>query len=348
MADTVPHVVVFSLGGTIAMSGREDGTGVVPVLRSEDLVAAVPGLERVATITAVDFRRVPGASLRVDDLIELAAEIERVLDDGADGVIVTQGTDTIEETAYCLDLLLDQQRPVVVTGAMRNPTLPGADGPANLFAAAVVAASGLDLAGVVVVLGDEVHCARTVAKSHSTIPAAFTSPGTGPLGLVVEGRVVRRSSPVSARVHVPVEPGGQARPSVPILTIGLDDDGGMLAAADRADAVVLEALGVGHVPRWLAAPIGDLAARVPVVMTSRTRNGPVLRETYGFDGSERDLRARGVLGAGSLAAVKVRVLLLLLLRTGAGRAEIAEHLERLDRDGAGPVRSSKALGSALP
>lgn len=335
MTASLPKVVVFSLGGTIAMSGH--GAGVVPTLHGQELVAAVPGLDEVASITTVDFRQVPGASLRIDDLVELAAEIERVLDEGADGVIVTQGTDTIEEVAYCLDLLLDQRRPVVVTGAMRNPTLPGADGPANLYSAAVVAASGADLAGVVVVMGDQVHSARAVAKLHSMLPSAFASPGFGPIALVVERRVVRRWSEVARRRTVPGRAVAGAQPSVPIVTIGLDDDGGVLDAVRHADAVVLEALGVGHVPQWLAEPIGTLAERIPVVMTSRTGSGPVLRETYGFAGSERDLRSRGVISAGLLSSVKVRILLLLLLRSGATRSQIADHLEFVDREGVVPV-----------
>src|SRR5690606_19812395 len=129
---------------------------------------------------------------------------------------------------------------------------------------------------------DEVHSARSVAKSHSMLPSAFTSPGGGPVGLVVEGRLVRRYTELAARRRVPREAASTTRPSVPVVTIGLDDDGRVLAAARDADGVVIEALGVGHVPRWLAEPIGELAARVPVVMTSRTRSGPVLRETYGF------------------------------------------------------------------
>jgi len=333
----MPHVVVFSLGGTIAMSGpsSDHSGGVVPELRGEDLIAGVPGLEQLASITAKDFRRVPGASLRVRDLVELAGEISGAFTEGADGVVVTQGTDTIEESAYCLDLLLDERRPVVVTGAMRNPTLPGADGPANLFAATVVAASGVDLSGVVVVLGDEVHSARAVAKTHSMLPSAFASPGGGPVALVVEGRLVRRYQEIAARRRVRVDLSSESpsRPWVPIVTVGLDEDARSLESVGDADAVVLEALGAGHVPRWLVEPISKLAGRMPVVMTTRTRRGPVLRETYGFDGSERDLRSRGVAGAGPLDAIKARILLMLMLRSGATREEILDEFDELDHEG---------------
>src|SRR5690606_31568090 len=169
-----------------------------------------------------------GASLKLDDLYALAEEIERCFAAGSSGVVITQGTDTIEETAFCLDLLLDTSKPVVVTGAMRNPTLPGADGPANLEAAITVAVDEARPEGVVVVLGDEVHAARWVAKSHSTVPSAFCSPGRGPMGIVAEGRYrpswrLAQSLPkVSREVRRSVV-------SVPVVSIGLDDDGAQLA-----------------------------------------------------------------------------------------------------------------------
>lgn len=321
-----PIVAVVSLGGTIASTGSG---GVTPRLTSQDLADSVPGLGDLADVEAHSFRQVPGPSLTLDDLYALAELIEDRLDAGVSGVVVTQGTDTIEETAFVLDLLLHRREPVVVTGAMRNPTLPGADGPANLHSAVVVAASGADLGGVVVVLGDEVHSARRVAKRHSTSPAAFVSPGWGPVGLISEGRLRIWGTFAGPRLHVP-RAGADVVPSVPIITIGLDDDGRGLRAAEGADAVVLEALGGGHVPARLVGRIADIAARIPVVMTSRTRSGPVLRSTYGFPGSELDLRGRGVLAAGSLDTLRVRVLLLVLLRAGCTRAEIAAHLAAWD------------------
>ena len=136
-------VAVFGLGGTIAMTKAPDG-GVSPALSAPELLAAVPGLSDIEVeIRAVDFRRKPGASLSFSDLFELATAINDVLDAGCGGVVVTQGTDTIEEVAYALDLLLPTDAPVVVTGAMRNPTMAGADGPANILAAIRVALSPL-------------------------------------------------------------------------------------------------------------------------------------------------------------------------------------------------------------
>ncbi|MGH3086139.1 MAG: asparaginase, partial [Rubrobacteraceae bacterium] len=134
------RVAVLSLGGTISSTGA-GGKGVEPTLTGEDLVADVPQIAEVAEVSAASFRQASSGELTVADLVELAKEIEVRVDEGAAGVVVTQGTDTIEETSFVLDLLVGREEPIIVTGAMRNPTLPGADGPANLSSSVLVAAS---------------------------------------------------------------------------------------------------------------------------------------------------------------------------------------------------------------
>ncbi|TDQ04901.1 asparaginase [Labedaea rhizosphaerae] len=309
-------VAVFGLGGTIAMTAGEHG-GAVPALSAGQLVAAVPGLaESGIELAVVEFRQLPGASLTFADLAELA---DAIAAHDADGVVITQGTDTIEETAYQLDLTHADDRPLVVTGAMRNPSLAGADGPANLLAAVRVAADpaarGL---GCVVVLADEVHAAARVRKTHSTSVATFRSPNGGPLGYLVEGGFHLVNRPA----HRLVLPRATTHPKVALATITLDDDGTLLAAADRCDGLVVAAMGVGHVPQRLLSTLDHLAARIPVVLASRTGAGPVLTTTYGFPGSERDLVARGLIPAGYLDLLKARILLRHLLATGAGQAAI--------------------------
>lgn len=320
----LPAITVFSLGGTIAMTG-EGPEGVVPTLTGEALVAAVPEIQKVARVNAVPFRQLPGAHIGFADLEALACAIAEAFDNGADGVVVTQGTDTIEETAFILDRLLDPSLPTVVTGAMRNPTLPGADGPANLLSAIRIAASGATAgAGVTVVLNDEVHAARFVRKSSTTNPATFVSPGLGPVGFVVEDRVRILLRP---KLIPPLKLGDADRKAtVALITLGLGDDGALIQAARNsgADGLVVEAMGGGHAPAAAAEALGRVAKDCPVILASRTGGGEVLASTYGFPGSEIDLQGRGLLRSGHLDGLKARILLTLLLRRGTGRIKIAE------------------------
>lgn len=317
-----PRVLVVGLGGTIAMTTTDTG-GVTPSLTARQLVDAVPGLADTGIeIDVLTFRNKPGASLTLDDLTDRAGEIGKHLDAGTAGVVITQGTDTIEESAYTLDLLHPGPQPIVVTGAMRNPTLAGADGPANLLAAIRVAASpaarGL---GCVVVLADEIHAARRVRKTHSTSIATFASPNGGPLGYVVEGRTTIINQ-LTAR-HVLSAP-VRRPPRVALYTATLGDDGAVLdAVAREVDGLVLAGFGVGHVPESWLPTLTETAARIPVVLTSRTGSGPVLAETYGFPGSERDLIGRGLIPAGFLDPYKARILLHLALAAGANQEQIA-------------------------
>lgn len=325
---SLPRVHIIGLGGTIAMAGSGD-LGVVPTLTPENMVAAVPQLAGVAELSAVSLRMVAGSGLTIEDLLVAAEEARRRIDAGADGIVVTQGTDTIEEIAFGLDLLVTGDTPIVVTGAMRNPTLPGADGPANLLAAVQVAASPLARGlGALVVLNDEVHAARFVQKTHTQSPATFRSRLTGPIGWVAEGdvRVVLR--PVG-RQHVAVSPGAPDL-RVALLTLSLGDDGRLFeAVGDLGYAgLVVEGMGGGHALAPMVEPLGRLVTRIPVILASRTGCGEVLRRTYGFPGSESDLLAHGLIPAGLLDGPKARLLLTLLLRSGAGRKEIAAAFER--------------------
>jgi L-asparaginase len=325
----LPKVAVLSLGGTISSTQTEGGSGVAPSLTGEALVEDVPEISEVAEVSAESFRQVPGSELTLEDLIELATEIEGWIDEGATGVVVTQGTDTIEETCFVLDLLVDRDAPVVVTGAMRNPTLPGAEGPANLLASVRVAtgepARGL---GTMVVLNDEIHAARFVQKTHTSNPATFRSPLAGPVGYVFEDNVRIVTRPVGRR-HIELPEETRDHP-VALYTVGLGDDGRLLEQIGRLgyEGLVIEAFGVGHVPSVMAKPLESLANEMPVVLASRTGSGEVHRETYGFAGSESDLLDRGLINAGMLDGPKARLFLSLLLRSGASKEEVAGEFGR--------------------
>jgi L-asparaginase len=323
----LPKVAVFSLGGTIS-SVDAGGKGVEPTLTGEALVSDVPEIAEVAEVSATSFRRAASSEITVDDLIELALEITSRIDEGAGGAVVTQGTDTIEETSLVLDLLVDRDAPVVVTGAMRNPTLPGADGPANLLASIQVASSDVARGlGAVVVLNDEIHAARFVRKTHTSNPATFRSDPVGPIGWVSEDvpRVVLRPA---GRYKITLAEDAQDS-QVALLTITLGDDGRLLSAIEQQGyaGLVVEAMGGGHVPSVMVDTLEELAGKMPVVLASRTGGGEVLRRTYGFPGSETDLLERGLISAGPLDGLKARLLLTLLLRSGATREKIEDSFD---------------------
>lgn len=315
-----PWVHVLSLGGTIAMTGESD-EGVAPALTADALVRAIPAVDHVADVTAEQLRQLPGASLSTADVQAVAHRVSALVRDGCDGVVITQGTDTIEETGFLLDLLIDADTPVVVTGAMRNPTLPGADGVANLLGAIRTAVEPMAHgAGTLVVINDEIHAARFVTKRHTSNPGAFVSPLVGPVGWISEDRA-RLSVRVPTRPRV--EGAADARiPPVALMTLTLGDDARIATALEGLGyrGAVMEALGGGHVPQQAVAALTELAQRMPVVLASRTGAGPVLHRTYGFAGSERDLLDRGLLHGGTLDGTKARILL------GTGLAA------KLDRD----------------
>lgn len=338
----LPSVSVLALGGTIASTGA--GAGVTPTLTAAQLIESVPGLGQVARISADTFRQVPSPELTVADLTALAHEITRRIAAGDAGVVVTQGTNTIEETAFVLDLLVGEDAPVVVTGAMRNPTLPGADGPANLLGAVSTAASrdarGL---GALVVFADEIHAARFVRKAHTQSISPFRSSPAGPIGWLSEGRVRIGARPAGRR-WLRLEPITDP-PPVALLTFGAGDEGLLVGAIAGAgyQGLVVEATGGGHTT---AAPVDQLEALargMPVVLASRTGAGELLQHTYSFTGSEMDLIGRGLIPAGAMTAAHARMLLRLLL---AARAPLPE-IRRAFRALAAPGMAADLLGGRL-
>ncbi|WP_422001896.1 asparaginase [Reyranella sp.] len=327
------RVHVLALGGTIAT--RPDAGGVMQMgAGADDLVAAVPLLKELADIEAETVSRVGSHSLSFDDIHAVAGKIAAT---AADAVIVTQGTDTLEETGFLLDLLVKRDIPVIVTAAMRNPALTSADGPGNLLAAVRVAGDPwirrhTRSLGVMAVMLDEVHAVADVIKAHPTRIDAFASPQTGPIAALVEDRVVPLGLPVRDAIEVARQAldkvSGEARP-VALLWMGLDEPGGLieaiLAAPDRLGyrGVVVAAMGGGHVPERLAPLAGRLAAALPTVVAARAGGGPLLRHTYGGASSEIALLEAGLIWGGRLHPLKARVLLETCLRAGLDRAAIA-------------------------
>ncbi|MEO8280623.1 MAG: asparaginase [Ideonella sp.] len=325
---SLPRVLVVSLGGTITMTsatGPGAAAGIVPTLDANQLIEGMPQLERVAQLSTTTLFGLPGASLTLPHLYELARLLRDQFDAGMDGAVVVQGTDTIEETAFVLDMLHRSPQPVVVTGAMRGPQSPGADGPANLLAAIVTAGSPvMQGKGVVAVLNDEIHAAQWVQKFHTTLASAFASPAGGPIGSVVEGQVHSTlSQPRSAWIFAP-EVRGPCE--VALMPLGLGEDGrqlASLAALGYAGAVV-EGMGAGHIPAAAVDAVSRLVEQMPVVLATRVRGGRVCTRTYGFAGSEIDIIGRGVIPCGNLSSAKARMLLTMLLANQASPQAIRD------------------------
>lgn len=305
-------VTVVTTGGTIA--SRVDETGAaVPLVSGDELIDLVPGLRALADVRVEPFKQVASWNLDVDALLSLS-ELVAGAAAGADGVVVTHGTDTLEETAWLLDLTVATDRPVVVAGAMRNNSELGADGPRNLRDAVRVAADPTAAGrGVLVVFNEQIHAARDVTKTHSSNLASFQSPWTGPVGAVDgaavrftrRGRAAGKLTPASLPTDVHLVK----------TTIGADDRLVRACLEMGASGLVVEGTGLGHVPgMWVPALRDAAAAGTPVVLTSRTFAGD-LGAVYGGPGGGRELAAAGVIPS-PLSGQKARLQLMVALGAG--------------------------------
>lgn len=319
-----PRVAIVFTGGTIAMRHDPERGGNVPTLDGEALLASVPGLDELAEVDPIDWGRVPASHLTFDQVLEIGRALDQNLRrSDIDGVVVVQGTDVIEETAFAWDLLPLPAKPLVVVGAMRSASEEGYDGPANLRNAVAAAKDPrLGDQGVVVCMAGELHGADAVRKTHTHAFDTFRSPNAARLGTVSDGRVVVERSRRPARLaQIP------ARAALPVhlLTAALDIDPPSVAAvADPAPAgLVVAATGGGNTsPPFLAVARRLMADGVPVALTTRCPSGQA-RPGYGFEGGSSTWWEAGALFTGTLDAFKARVLLALGIGSGAPLSDLA-------------------------
>jgi L-asparaginase len=314
--------VVFT-GGTISTAFDATAGGNVPALDGAAILARTPGLDAIADVIATDLGRTPASHFTFGALLGIAGLLRDALADPTiDGAVVVQGTDTIEETSFCWDLVLAGPKPVVVTGAMRASDEAGFDGPANLRDAVRVAASAtIRDAGVVVCLGGTIEPADDVIKMHASALDTFTSPNGGSLGRVGrdEVTIVRRRA---GRRHVETT---QAVTRVHLITATVAMDGSLLdaAVAAGADGIVVAATGAGNTdPALLAAAVRAMEAGVPVALATRCPSGRA-GTGYAFPGGGATWVRAGAIPVGHLCAVKARVALALGLGAGLDRAGLA-------------------------
>jgi L-asparaginase len=308
-------VLVFT-GGTISMRHDPAARGAVPALAGRDILQLVPQLSEIAELEVDDFGSFPGPHMTPERMLALRHSIaQHVMRDDVEGVVITPGTDSLEETAYLLSRTLATEKPVVVTGAMRTASDLGWDGPANLGAAIRVAASHEARGfGILVVMGDRIFTGLDVTKAHTHMVDAFESPGLGPLGVVDDGRVIfRRAIPAPCDI---VDTPRLATP-VDIVYAYAGADSRLLDAA-RADGkgIVVAAMGRGNVPPGMVPGIERwIADGKPVVITSRALRGRV-GHTYGYPGGGRRLHDLGAVFAGSRRPQQARIDLMLTLGAG--------------------------------
>lgn len=301
------------------MSPSGTSSGVIPTLTAEDLCKVIPEIKSYAEVSTHTLKKVASANLSISDAINIRNEIEHsVVKGDCDGAIIIQGTDTLEEMAFFLDLILDVSIPVIVTGAMRSANMMSADGPANILSSVIVATyKPLAKAGVVVLMNDDIHAARFVQKCHTRNVAAFKSINGSVLGEVCEGKVqinynLEEKQARAIRTNAII-------PKVGLLKATFGDQGDILKliSHENLDGLVIEAFGAGHLPESWLDTLDQLVKKIPIMLCSRTSEGRVFENTYGYDGAEIDLIARGLTPSGILDGLKARLYMQACIMSGS-------------------------------
>lgn len=303
------HILIILTGGTISMKAK-GSLGVVPSSELADILSEFPQMESVANVEVMDYLNLPSPYITPDMMLELAKLIDLKIID-YDGVVITHGTDTLEETSFLCDLVLTTRKPVVFTAAMRSGSDIGLDGPRNIIGAVRVASHPESAdKGVLVVMNDEIHTARDVVKSDTGKVDAFRSIGYGPLGSVDPDTIVYHRTALY-RENVWTD---RLETKVDLIKAVAGMDGKHIRSSIEggAKAIVIEAFGRGNVAQDIVPDIQSaLDRKVLVVISSRTYTGRVLSE-YGYEGGGKHLESLGCILAGDLKGVKVRLKLMAL------------------------------------
>lgn len=316
-AQNKPVVQFIATGGTIAMKIDPLKNAPVPAISGDDLLATVPDIGKYATIQVNNLSNVPSDYMDPARWVQLSKAVQDSLDRSeVVGVIVSHGTDTLEETAFWLDLTVKSTKPVVLIGAQRNASQSDFDGPRNLLNAARIAVDEKSKGmGVILAMNNQINSARYVRKTHTGNVETFNSGDFGFLGEVYPDRVVYANAPVR-RQYIQIH--ADTMPEVEIIAMyGGSDGAGLRNAVDRGvKGIVVEALGMGNMnaPMFEAVKYA-LSKSVPVVISTRVHNGRVL-PNYGFAGGGKTTFDAGAVLADDLKPAKARILLMLLLQSG--------------------------------
>ena len=329
----MPGVVhIITTGGTIASRIDPATGGAVPAVGADELVALSPAIRDYAgDVRVTDFGMLQSWNIDPEVMRRIAVTAsDAVRDEAVAGAVVTHGTDTMEETAFALDLLIDSDKPVVITGAMRNASDAGFDGPRNLAAAVRVAVDASSRGrGTLLSMNDEIHAARYVTKTHTTSLSTFASPETGPLGIIDDRGVWYRSA-LGVRTNIACS---RAETNVHLVKMAAGADALILNALleARVAGIVIEGSGAGNVPNVWNEPIRSMiAASIPVVLVSRCPAGRIV-PVYGGPGGGRTLHDLGVIDGGWLSGPKARVALALAMGAGMNAGAIRGLFAQLAR-----------------
>lgn len=317
-------VIIITTGGTIAMKNDPKTGGLIPAVSGADLIEAVPDLKNVADIDVVEFSNVPSGHVTPEMMLELAKLADKYAAADADGIVVTHGTDTMEETAYVLSLACKTDKPVVITGAMRGASDMGYDGPANILSAVKVAACDKAAGrGTLLVMNDEIHSAAEVTKGHTVSCSTFVSPGWGPIGHVYfDGAVFRRSSENLQKIVT-----DKLEHDVELLKVyaGMDDFLFKCLADKPVKGLVVEAVGCGNVPPAVMKGIEYVRSKgIPVVLATRVASGRVV-PVYSYLGSAGYMEPLKLIYSGEFNGQKARLKLMLALGVTQDEEKLQEY-----------------------
>ncbi|MBX4269328.1 asparaginase [Clostridium estertheticum] len=320
-------VAVIFNGGTISMTLDPRIKAAVPTLSGEEIMSMVTGIEKYAEIESYTFSNLPGPHMTPELMMDLSKYIQKFLTrDDICGVVVTHGTDSLEETAYLLHLTINNPKPVIVTGSMRNGSELGYDGPANLSAAICTAISKeARNRGVLVCLNDELNCASEVTKSHSMHLNTFQSPEFGPIGIIDNNEAIFYRDSLK-KEHIITD---KVETKVDLIKAcaGMDSKLIDFCVKEGARGIVIEAMGRGNIPPEMAEGVKNAIEKgVAVVMVSRCFKGRVL-DSYGYPGGGKELRNAGVIFGDSLPGQKARIKLMLSLASTTDLKEIKHMFE---------------------
>lgn len=321
-------VVVIFNGGTISMKVDPRIKAAVPSLTGEEIMSMVTGIGDVAEIESINFSHLPSPHMTIEHMYELYKLVDKQCSrKDVHGVVLTHGTDTLEETAYFLDLLLDTKKPVIVTGAMRSSSELGYDGPANLAESICTAISDEAIGrGVLTCLNGELNQAYEVTKANSMSLNAFQCPTFGPIGIVDNNRVifyrdVKRQESFNLKTLI-------SKVALIKCAAGMESDVIDFYIDKGYKGIVIEALGRGNVPPNLVKPIKRaIDNNIPVVIVSRCFEGRVF-DSYGYEGGGKDLRNHGVIFGDNMPGQKARIKLIVALSADKKMEEIKNCFEK--------------------